>query len=67
MRCYEHIRELNKGKEEVEVDFCPNIIFAFTCWNKFTPSSLNYKSLFGIENVDLGKFPWLMREASEMM
>lgn len=67
MNCYEHIRELNKGKDPIEVDYCPNIIFTFSCWSKLTPSSLNNKSFFGIENVDLGHFPWLMREASEMM
>lgn len=67
MRCYEHIRVLNEGKEPIIVDYCPNIIFTFSCWNKITPSSLNHKSMFGVENVDLGHFPWLMREASEMM
>ena len=65
--CYEHIRLLNKNKSEIEVDFCPNLIFCFSNVRKILPNSLNHKSSFGVENVNLGHFPWLMREASEMM
>ncbi len=65
--CYEHIRILNKDKQTIEVDYCPNVIFTFQNQSKILPNSLNQKSAFGVENVFLGHFPWMMREASEMM